>query len=222
MLKTKTAQPVRAPFRPRLEGLEERCVPYATLTAGVLTIQGNANPNQVIVSVERPVLTMRSSLLGGSATFLRTILVQENGRVTGRFDASLVSRINFFGEGGNDYFRNDTGIWSYAEGGSGNDTLIGGSGRDFLHGGNDNDVLRGRGGVDFLFGEFGRDYLDGGQDGIHDFLDGGDGADTFVAERAFPFFRNLDAPQYFNPQLGDRIEWGVLSLASLATLRRVG
>jgi Ca2+-binding RTX toxin-like protein len=72
----------------------------------------------------------------------------------------------------------------YAEGGSGNDTLIGGSGNDTLIGGSGNDSLYGGLGVDSLsgglgddrmFGEAGNDTLQGGAG--NDSLFGGDGND---------------------------------------------
>ncbi len=124
-----------------------------------------------------------------------------------------VSKIEFDGHQGNDYFRNDTSIPTYALGGQGNDTLIGGSGNDQLFGRKDNDVLIGRGGEDSLFGEDGNDYLDGGADGIVDHLYGGPGADTFVAEKywtGFSYFnaQNRDTPVDFNAAEGDYIDWG--------------
>jgi Ca2+-binding RTX toxin-like protein len=91
-----------------------------------------------------------------------------------------VNRISFRGYAGDDTFRNDTPIGSFASGGAGNDTLYGGRGMDELHGG---------GGRDFLYGREMNDFLDGGVPGVavyadntgNDVLYGGSGDDTLHA-----------------------------------------
>ena len=91
-----------------------------------------------------------------------------------------VSKITFRGLAGSDSFVNDTNIASFADGGSGGDTLVGGSGQDVLHGGGGDDLLRGNAGPDFL---------DGGVPGVRyysentgdDTLYGGSGDDILHA-----------------------------------------
>jgi Ca2+-binding RTX toxin-like protein len=196
-------------FRPAVEALEQRRFMAADLTNGVLTIQATDFDDTVIVRNEQLVLQLR----GGLKTHLSTVVVEENGVVTGRFNPWDITRIEGYMHQGNDYFRNDTAINSMVLGGQGNDTLIGGSGRDELYGRKDNDTLMGRGGEDFLFGEDGNDRLDGGADGIVDHLFGGIQADTFVADK-YPtgpsIFQNgnRDVPIDFNAAEGDTIDWG--------------
>ncbi len=71
-----------------------------------------------------------------------------------------VKRIDFYGNAGNDTFKNRFGdtvcsIPCLADGGSGNDTLIGGCGNDYLYGGDGNDILDGGGGDDMIIGGIG-------------------------------------------------------------------
>jgi Ca2+-binding RTX toxin-like protein len=63
---------------------------------------------------------------------------------------------------------------------TGNDTLSGLSGNDYINGHWGDDILEGSLGVDHLYGEGGHDILDGYQDGVVDFLDGGDHDDKCV------------------------------------------
>ncbi len=200
----------RASARPRLEGLEDRSVPSATLVNGNLIItQSNGNDTAVVTVTGGPV----------GIHFIR---VQEtiNGVVQAprSFFAGFVGRITYNGLGGNDRFDNQTSVRSTAFGGAGNDVLLGGQSDDVLSGGDGDDELHGRGGndllygdngndqlfgdngadvlhggmgnddlfggfgVDQLFGEQGNDLLSGGVDGVHDILRGGQGADTFFQD----------------------------------------
>jgi len=91
----------------------------------------------------------------------------------------------------------------------GNDLLDGGDGNDMLLGWKGNDKLLGGSGVDWLWGQEDRDYLDGGADGVRDYMYGGWGADTFVAEHdpySPSIFSNLDTPCDFNAQEGDHVQ----------------
>src|SRR5262249_7956891 len=76
------------------------------------------------------------------------------------------SRIQVFGQGGNDSIKLDetNGALPAMElfGGTGNDIVTGGSGNDLLFGQADNDTLLGKGGSDLLFGGDGNDTLTGG------------------------------------------------------------
>jgi Calpain family cysteine protease/RTX calcium-binding nonapeptide repeat (4 copies) len=64
-------------------------------------------------------------------------------------------------------------------GGDGNDVLLGGAGNDQIWGGRGNDHLNGQAGTDRLFGEDGNDVLISIDAAYDDYLDGGNGADTY-------------------------------------------
>jgi hypothetical protein len=138
------------------------------------------------------------------------IKILYNGSRVSSVSASAVSaEILFRGEGGNDYFDNDTAIRTQAWGGTGRDTLMGGTGNDYINGGagdyddslvgssgNDTiyggdgeDTIYGGSGNDWIAGEWGRDRLDGesGNDTVyggtnHDTLYGGSGNDSLFGE----------------------------------------
>lgn len=204
-----------------VESLEERKLMSATRLGNVVTIEGSGFSDRVIVQIESPVVSQNNAALKGTdgVTPAKQLVVYESTNLTGtpiwkatRFNATDIRLIEFYGHGGNDYFRNDTSIRAYAEGGSGNDTLIGGRVTDEFYGGIGHDTLVGRQGVDYLSGDAGNDRLDGGVDGVHDEMTGGTGADTFVAERSGNLgTTNRDSPLDFSPREGDRIEWGVLA-----------
>lgn len=98
-----------------------------------------------------------------------------------------VNQIRFFGNGGNDYFANDTARPLFADGGSGDDRIYGGSANDVIRGGAGNDVLSGRDGNDYMYGGDGDDVLIGGDgndrlygEAGRDRLYGGNGNDVLV------------------------------------------
>ncbi len=101
-----------------------------------------------------------------------------------------VTKITFKGGSGSDTFINNTSISSYADGGTGEDTLKGGSGNDVFYGGDGDytdhlwgnggdDILNGGEGSDYLYGGDGTDILTGGLGG--DYLYGDAGDDTLIA-----------------------------------------
>jgi Ca2+-binding RTX toxin-like protein len=116
-----------------------------------------------------------------------------------------------YGHGGNDRLSGDAGddvIFANSGndslyGGDGNDRLVGHEGDDYIVGGSGNDNLYGLDGFDRLYGQAGDDDLDGGTDWVHDFLSGGDGADTFETEYVFELvdgslvLSNYDGPVDF-------------------------
>ena len=113
---------------------------------------------------------------GTNAPYLHVTLSNSARTQAEVYFLPTVSKVEFFGYGGNDVFRNGTHIASYAEGGRGNDELIGGSTADVLSGGTGSDELRGNSGVDTLYGGPGNDDIWGGRHG--DILAGESGIDT--------------------------------------------
>jgi hypothetical protein len=118
-------------------------------------------------------------------------------------------KVQFYGNGGHDTFRNQYGaLNSIAWGGAGNDRLEGGSWQDDLYGGGDRDVLFGFGGHDRLFGEGGsdelfggdgNDTLNGGDDGWVDSLVGGSGSNWYQQDWQVRNGRwvNVDDPGHY-------------------------
>lgn len=110
------------------------------------------------------------------------------------FDASLITRIDFLGYGGDDHFENQTSLPSHAfghagndylSGGSGIDRLVGGQGNDELHGNQGNDILRGSEHDDLMYGGDGNDDLAGFTG--NDYLYGGAGGDWLYGQAGNDF-----------------------------------
>jgi hypothetical protein len=181
--KPRARRPAHPPTRLAVESLENRLVPAGiTFANGVLTITGGTDSDygyvgpaangSIVATVESD--TSTNTYSGGDVKYL---------------PANSVTRISFFGSGGNNWFQNNTSIPSYASGGAGNDTLLGGSGNDTLLGGPGQDSLVGNGGDDWLLGGYGDDRLDGGagNDTLlgsfgNDVLDGGAGANVLQGD----------------------------------------
>jgi Ca2+-binding RTX toxin-like protein len=159
---------------PAVERLEARAV-MASIgfpdANGVMTIWGNNGEDTVIVNydpaTDRLVITDQIKIF--------------------QTDIDNVTKIVFYGYGGDDVFWNNTSVKIVADGGAGDDALVGGSGHDVLYGGSGhdilvggegNDVLYGQDGADDLYGQDGHDWLNGGADGWVDSLWGGSGYDT--------------------------------------------
>ena len=140
---------------------------------GVVTITGT-NLNDEVTVTERT----DGKILIIADTVDQTGAVN---RVVAGYPVNGVTRIEFEGLGGHDYFRNDTSKVSFANGGSGDDELIGGEAFDRLDGGYGDDTLRGGGYIDYLIGGFGDDAMYGG-DG-NDSMQGDAGNDTMRGER---------------------------------------
>ena len=115
--------------------------------------------------------------------------VQGTGAASQDFLYAFVVRVDFFGNGGNDRFENQSAVASRAYGHSGNDILIGGSGVDVMNGGLGNDQIYGSGGNDTLLGAEGDDWLYGGDGNDqllgysgNDWLFGGEGSDSLYGQ----------------------------------------
>jgi Ca2+-binding RTX toxin-like protein len=161
----------RAPrARPRLDRLEDRCTPTATLVGTTLTIAGTAGNDNVLVS--------RLRVAG-----VDTIRVREvAGTTTTRTDfaASSVTAIDFDGAAGNDRLVSLVSLATTADGGEGNDFLSTAGGADTLNGGPGNDALHGGRGGDTINGDDGNDVLVAGLDREVNTLTGGLGRDTLI------------------------------------------
>jgi Ca2+-binding RTX toxin-like protein len=158
-------------FTPRLEALDERIVPSATAKfsapLGVLTIQGDAADDNIVVSRNGDIILVNGNAVagrGGPATVLNTTV------------------ISVFGGAGNDTITLDetNGALPRADmfGGTGDDTLTGGSGDDQLNGQAGDDTLLGKRGNDLLFGGAGDDVLTAGPGSDQVF--GGAGDDRMI------------------------------------------
>jgi Ca2+-binding RTX toxin-like protein len=215
-------RPARPRVRPAVEALERREVPAGDIfrVGDTVHIEGGNFDDVAVVSDLQGGVIRVSLDLGDTGPGVD--MVRNYGGVR---------EIYFHGNYGADRFENNTAINSKAFGGYGNDTLLGGGGvdqffgelgndtlygrdgSDHLDGGANNDTLFGGAGIDTLYGRDGHDYLNGGRDGLSDFLHGGAGADTFVAENvwvarwrngAWDFVEiNRDAPQDFSAADGD-------------------
>jgi hypothetical protein len=125
--------------QPRLEGLEGRAVldGGVALVGSAITIAAVAPVNSVVVSYTDPSHT--------------TIAVTANGAVSD-FSSSLVTSIQFSGQGNLNVFENLTGVASTAVGGDGINFFVGESGQDTFIGGNGYNFFWVAGGADTLSG----------------------------------------------------------------------
>ncbi len=188
-----SARPSRArPVGLQVETLEDRQLMTAGISynalLGVVTIEGSDSGDTARVRIDdrgtpdrgddKVVVSLAHDGQTQSQSFDR------EGTALWFIRFGGVRSVVFNGNGGNDYFKNDTDIPCTAHGGLGSDTLIGGSGDDRLYGdfGNDtlfgnagNNKLYGGPGYDALLGGPGNDFLDGGFEG--DYVNGGGGND---------------------------------------------
>ena len=130
----------------------------ATLTDGVLVINGSRNDDHIDVD------------LGENG---QQILVFSDNQQIGSFDLASVSRIEFNGWAGDDHIAivKEVSLPTILNGGAGNDTLSGGGGTNILLGGPGDDKLWGSVNRDILIGGEGSDRLQAGSD--DDLLIGG-------------------------------------------------
>jgi Ca2+-binding RTX toxin-like protein len=164
-----------------LESLEDRRLLSVSpnqirLSNANLQITGGSEADSVTVS-EPTAGTINVEFVSGGET------------LSVNFDKSQVQTIYFYGNEGNDTFRNTTDLVARASGHGGNDTLVGGSAADVLDGGEGDDNLDGGDGADKLYGGTGADNVNGGtgDDSLwggagDDTLSGGDGVDRILGE----------------------------------------
>jgi Ca2+-binding RTX toxin-like protein len=183
----------------------------ATLSGGVLTINGDSSGDTIIVY-----------LYDGAQNDNIYVIINGSSPPYGGFDAANVNRIDIYPNLGNDTVTIEDDA-SYVHGNlggvnentrvfceAGNDTVNGGDYSDEIHGEMGDDTLDGRGGNDTIYGgyggddtadSFGNDVLTGGagtdlmyggpgddtfhaSDGESDTIDGGSGSDT-ASDRDF-------------------------------------
>jgi Ca2+-binding RTX toxin-like protein len=179
------APAVRRTVRPELEILEDR----RQLSGGiVLCAEGGVN----ITGTDNIDIVNVSIILNSPSPADDLVLVtmtHEGHTDSAVFPKAAVTRINFIGKLGDDYFKNATSLPCGAFGGGGSDTLLAGSGNDYLWGDNewtegastDNDYIDGGWGDDSLYGGAGNDTLYGGPgaDGVL----GSGGNDTLFGDQ---------------------------------------
>ena len=175
------------------EALEVRSVLSATLSSGVLSIDGGAGADKVNIS-----------LVANNPTKLD---VCENGRHR-LFNVSRVTAIKANMGSGNDLFEIDQRngqitVPTTILGGKGDDQLIGGGGIDTIYGGPGNDMLRGQAGNDLLSGDAGNDNMDGGNG--NDLLFGGAGADLLEGAAGNDTLRGEAGNDELDGEAGDDV-----------------
>ncbi len=175
----------------------EELEPRIVLTAGtvgvddgVLSIQGTANDDTIVVTETASDFVVRASFLESVQLFPKgsvDVIVANGGAGDDNIVATSINKdVTLRGDDGNDRLFGGNGS-DRIQGGSGhdiiygnvgNDELFGGSGHDCVFGGAGNDILVGADGVDVLYGEAGDDRVLGGAGS--DRLNGGSGQDRVV------------------------------------------
>lgn len=156
-----------------LENLEPRRLFAATLTDGLLRVNGTTGDDRIEVDVRRI----------GTLSSPSRYFVFINDVQVATFSVESVKRIRINALEGNDYVLSNGNAFCHVEGSAGDDTLVGGNASETLNGGNGNDLIFGGWGDDLVAGGAGRDKLRGDQgnaffsyDG-NDTLEGGPGDD---------------------------------------------
>ncbi|HEV8378667.1 MAG TPA: calcium-binding protein [Tepidisphaeraceae bacterium] len=136
----------RSLFSPSLiEQLESRQMLAASLSGGVLTVDGGSGADNIRVNVSG------------------TNIVVHLNATTRNFARSSVQQLVVNGNAGKDKINVTGPIPNVVlNGGSGNDQIFGSGGADLISGGDGKDTLRGRKGNDQIYGDGGDDELFGG------------------------------------------------------------
>src|SRR4051794_34389096 len=144
---------------PVIEALEDRRMLSASLTRGVLKINGTASADAITVTVD-------------SSTKLRV----NDGTTSKRFTRSQVKTIVISSGDGADTINIGNGIKQQItiKAGEGDDSINGGSGREIIAGQGGADHISGGGGSDQIGGGDGNDVIDGGSGNDYLYGDAGD------------------------------------------------
>lgn len=148
--------------------------PQVFMDLDVLRIYGTSNAERVVVDTYLQDSVEMVSVTVSDATDPTDLGTSYN------FDAAPIRKIFCRLEEGDDFFRNDAGIFSLILGNAGNDTLIGGSAYDRIFGGNHDDLIYGRGTRDVIQGAGGNDTIYGGPG--NDLIKGQAGYDTLAGD----------------------------------------
>jgi len=184
-------------MNPFVQELEGRRLLSATLTSGVLDIEGSKANNNITVSLsaDGTTLTVTESIArrghkasaGTTTTFAAadvSSIVANGGAGNDNIVFKALGSTAFTtpavidGGAGNDWIRAAGGADSIS-GGDGDDKIEAGDGADTVNGGDGDDKINGGAGADLLNGDDGDDDLTGGADA--DTMNGGDGDDVFRA-----------------------------------------
>jgi hypothetical protein len=154
-----------------VEPLESREVLANTIVysaaSHLLSIDGASGRDVVVVSqLANHQIDVRMDHPGSSLPSLHQVFAQP------------ISRVDFYGHGGTEFFQDETAIPCSAYSGNGNAVLIGGAGSNFLVGGPGNDELFAGSGYSILVAGTGQNALGDGPG--HSILIGGRGADRFL------------------------------------------
>jgi Ca2+-binding RTX toxin-like protein len=174
---------------PRFESLEDRrllaadAIQYDSVHSAVVVV-GTSGADQVSISAPSP----------GT---INVQLTTAEGVQTSNFAVGNVTSVVFYGNDGDDYFHNWTGVASTAYGQGGNDVLNGGVGIDTFYGGD---------GVDSLFGNAGNDVLNGNAG--NDDLRGQSGNDTLIGETGDDSIYGSEGDDIVYAGIGNDIVWG--------------
>jgi Ca2+-binding RTX toxin-like protein len=160
-------------FNPVIETLEDRRLLSASLSHGILAINGSGHDDVIRVTIDRSNHAMLDVSVNHSVK---------------HFERGEVHKIKISGGRGHDDMRTAANITTPVtmSGGDDDDVLVSGGGDDVLSGGNGDDSLSAGTGDDTLKGGVGDDSLTGGDgnddvdgNGGEDHIDGGRGRDHF-------------------------------------------
>lgn len=161
-VKAKRRDVVRLACLENLEGRRLMSGVTATLTSGVLTVQGTPNNDVISVSVS------------GS-----NINVDDTNVLVNSFATSSVQSVVVLGGAGNDSITIGAGVPpANVNGGAGADTIVANNGHDSIQGGKGPDNLSVNGAHNQVAGDKGSDILDA--KGHDNFLSGGPGMDLLI------------------------------------------
>jgi Ca2+-binding RTX toxin-like protein len=156
--------PARRQSRPQFEPLEDRTLMWGTplpdgisYSLGTVSINARTTDDSAAVVMEAGQVKVSLSHTEYVQIDPWNVIQMTFSDPDQFFDPAVVTKVNFYGNDGNDTFHNDTAIPCTAMGNAGYDELVGGSGNDSLYGGDDGDTLEGRGGNDALVGGTGGD-----------------------------------------------------------------
>lgn len=190
-MRRRRCQPI--PNSSECQVLEDRALLSATLQDGVLTLQGTAENDKLIVGVDAEAETIVAKVNGERFDFPQADVQQivANGDAGDDYIA-IGKRVGLAASidagDGNDRVRGgtqpDTIVGGAGNdriaGGVGSDDIDGGEGDDKINGGVGSDTINGGDGEDSLWGYHGADVMSAGAD--NDFMDGGRGDDVMAGE----------------------------------------